>query len=697
MPDRDVRDADTMRSRLESFGESMLEERSGSCALVAPDGLVFAANEAWRAYVRHDAGDPLIAGVGSNYLDVCRQASAAGEANAPDVLAGLLDVLSGVSADFTITYEFHGGDQPRWVRLTVQAFSGPAGGAILSHVDATTERLAHHAIAATGTWSDAVVRESADLISVNEADGTVRWISPSVERLLGWTVEDLTGTNSFALVHPDDIVALASRNEGDVATSGDAAPVVFRMRAKDTSYRYVEATLTNLIDDPTIHGLVVHARDVTERVVFDAELTRLATTDALTGLANRAALLNELAQLLSQPAGAETAVAFIDLDRFRVVNDSLGHRGGDDLLVQVGERLTGLLLAGELLARFGGDEFVVILGDEEPAACVARLLSAFDSPFRIGETVTTFSASIGVAHRMAAPAVDSPEDLLGRADAAMFAAKQDPATRWRAFDETLREEAVRHVRLAEELRTALLEGRIQPDFQPVYSLADGTLLGVEALARWHRLDGSVWLPALFLDVCERSGQLVELGRQILDQACQQVAAWQISPRPWLAVNVSAQQLVSSDFPDLVAMTIERHGLAPGSLQLEVVESYLVDDVFAPAVLGRLEALGIALSIDDFGTGWSSLSRLASMPVSTLKIDRRFVATSDTNATSRAIVSSVTALARGLAMASVAEGVETASQLASVKALGADAVQGFLTGRPGTLDAVRPIASEIATG
>ncbi len=457
---------------------------------------------------------------------------------------------------------------------------------------------------------------------------------------------------------------------------------------------WLEINALPVIDDAgQLDQVVVTFIDVTDRIAAEQNLLHLATHDVLTGLANRAALLAEITSRMVE-SEEPAMVAFVDLDRFRVINESLGHRGGDDLLVQVATRLTERLGPGELLGRLGGDEFVVVLGDEPPDVCVERLLSAFDEPFQVGDAVTAFTASIGVAYASSEGTSDDAEDVLDRADAAMFAAKHDAGARWRSFDTALRDQAVRHVAVSEELRVALAEGHIRPDFQPIYSLTDGALIGVEALARWHRPDGSVWLPGLFLDVCAGSGHMVELGRQVLDRACAQMAAWDVRPRPWLAVNVAAQQLVSHDFPDQVAETLARHHLDPESLHLELIEAYVVDDELGPAVLDRLDALGVGLTIDDFGTGWSSLSRLAMMPVSTLKIDRRFVASVDTDSTSRAIVAAVAALAQGLGMTSVAEGVETIDQLAIVRSLGVDAVQGYLAGRPGALSQIRPFAPEV---
>lgn len=457
---------------------------------------------------------------------------------------------------------------------------------------------------------------------------------------------------------------------------------------------WLEINALPVIDDSgQLDQVIVTFIDITDRVAAEQNLLHLATHDDLTGLPNRAALLTEIGRRMDE-SGQPARVAFVDLDRFRVINESLGHRGGDDLLVQVASRLTERLGSGEMLGRLGGDEFVVVLGDESPDTCVERLLSAFDEPFQVGDAVTAFSASIGVAHAAADAGLAEAEDLLDRADTAMFAAKHDAAARWRSFDSALRDQAVRHVAVAEELRVALAEGQIRPDFQPVYALADGALIGVEALARWHRSDGSVWLPGLFLDVCAGSGQMVELGRQILDEACRQVAAWDIHPRPWLAVNIAAQQLVSHDFPVQVTAVLAQRGLDPQSLHLELIEAYVLDDELAPAVLERLHTLGVGLTIDDFGTGWSSLARLASMPVSALKVDRQFVATVDTDSTSRAIVASVAALAQGLGMTLVAEGVETIAQLDIVRSLGIDAIQGYSSGRPGALADIRPFAPEV---
>lgn len=684
---------DDVTLALEAFAYATLDDASGSVALLSRDGRIMAVNRAWREHAEQCGADMGTVGPGTDYLEVCTRSAAAGCEDARLALDGLHAVLDGRSDSFRFTYDFSFAGRPRWVELSARRLPG-IGGALVSHIDTTVERDAQKAFESVGTWSSAIVRESPDLYSLNEPDGTVRWISPSVERLLGWSVTDLTGRNSFGLVHPDDLPGLAAQAEINQQTPGPSPPAVFRMQTKTGDYRYVEATLTNLTDDPAVRGMIVSARDVTDRVTFEHELTRLASTDSLTGLANRASLLATLASRMADPQGAAVPIAYVDLDGFRLVNDSLGHAGGDTLLVQVAERLTASLAPGEVVARIGGDEFVVILSaDEDPVICVRRILAVFDEPFAIGQQQAAFHASVGITSSRPGQSV-TPEELLSQADTAMYSAKETAGLRWRAFDESMRAKALRHVAIAAELVQALRDGDIRPDFQPVYDLSDGRLVGVEALARWHRADGSVWAPRDFLEVCETSGQAGDLGLSMLDQSCRALAEWNQVSQPWVAVNVAAEQFIDPTFVDSIDEVLARYGLPAHSLQLEITESQALDAMIDPTVLVRLNDRGIRLALDDFGTGWSSLARLAVMPVSSLKIDRSFVAAMLTDDTARAIAESVAALARILGLQTVAEGVETTEQLAAVRELGVTTVQGYLTGHPGALTDIRPRIDQV---
>ena len=538
------------------------------------------------------------------------------------------------------------------------------------------------------------MRESPDLYSLNEPDGTVRWISPSVERLLGWSVTDLTGRNSFGLVHPDDLPGLAAQAEINQQTPGPSPPAVFRMQTKTGDYRYVEATLTNLTDDPAVRGMIVSARDVTDRVTFEHELTRLASTDSLTGLANRASLLATLASRMADPQGAAVPIAYVDLDGFRLVNDSLGHAGGDTLLVQVAERLTASLAPGEVVARIGGDEFVVILSaDEDPVICVRRILAVFDEPFAIGQQQAAFHASVGITSSRPGQSV-TPEELLSQADTAMYSAKETAGLRWRAFDESMRAKALRHVAIAAELVQALVTATSVPTSSPC------TTFPTAVSWAWRRSRAGIARTAASGLHATSSRCARRAARQeTSDCRCSTspVGRWRSGTRCHNHGLPSTSRRSSSSIPtfvDSIDEVLARYGLPAHSLQLEITESQALDAMIDPTVLVRLNDRGIRLALDDFGTGWSSLARLAVMPVSSLKIDRSFVAAMLTDDTARAIAESVAALARILGLQTVAEGVETTEQLAAVRELGVTTVQGYLTGHPGALTDIRPRIDQV---
>jgi diguanylate cyclase (GGDEF)-like protein len=379
-------------------------------------------------------------------------------------------------------------------------------------------------------------------------------------------------------------------------------------------------------------------------------------------------------------------VLFVDLDNFKVVNDSLGHGVGDELLVQVADRLVGALRTSDSAARVGGDEFVVVcedLDDEGEASVIAHRLSAvFSEPFPVAGHEVVCSASIGIALATSPGAV--PEYLLRDADLAMYRAKRLGRSRVDVFDEALRTQATHRLETEIRLRTALDWRELRLLYQPICAVETGRLTGVEALLRWDHPDRGLLAPAEFLSVAEDSALIVPMGRWILAQACRQAVEWhdQLGEPIPVAVNVSCRQLLEGSFADTVASTIAGTGASPAQIRLEITETVLLE---APRViteeLSRLESLGILIGLDDFGTGYSSLTHLSRLPVSFLKLDRSFVAGMALNPGDAAIVEAVVRLGQALGLEVVAEGTETGDQLAALRSLGCDLAQGYYLGKP----------------
>jgi len=430
-----------------------------------------------------------------------------------------------------------------------------------------------------------------------------------------------------------------------------------------------------------------------ERHAFEGRLSHQAHHDPLSGLPNRALFHELLEHAIARARRASTALAvlFLDLDRFKVVNDSLGHDAGDALLVVLARRLDAVLRPGDVVSRFGGDEFIVLCEDldadhaaRQAVSVAERLIAACEEPFVLDGEDQYLSASAGVA--LAFDGTERPEDLVRDADAAMYRAKERGRGRAEIFDETMRAGAqVRH-ELENALHRAVERRELRVFYQPVISLYDGECVGVEALLRWQHPDRGLVAPGEFIPLAEETGLIVPIGAWLLETACEQAAEWQRTRRDparfRLSVNLSGRQLQSSELAPVVGGVLDAVGLTPDCLCVEITESVLMDDADAGVgALKALKAIGARVSVDDFGTGYSSLGYLRRFPVDEIKIDRSFVARLGIDPEDAAIVAAVVSLGHALGVGVVGEGVETEGQLDALRDLGADAAQGFFFAPP----------------
>jgi diguanylate cyclase (GGDEF)-like protein/PAS domain S-box-containing protein len=413
-----------------------------------------------------------------------------------------------------------------------------------------------------------------------------------------------------------------------------------------------------------------------------------ALHDPLTGLPNRTLALDRLAHALARRRreGIDVAVIALDLDRFKLVNDALGHAAGDELLLALAPRLTASLRPTDTVARLGGDEFVAICpgldAAREAAEVAERLADAITRPFVLDGGEHFVTVSIGIT--LAAAATDTPDSLLRDADAAMYRSKEVGRGRYELFDEAMRVEVTERVRMERELRRAIDRGEIEVYYQPVIDLATGRPISTEALVRWQHPEQGLIPPLEFIPLAEEIGLIAELGLHVLERACRQTAAWQRQCDPALAVsvNVSGRQVTNPLFPAQAARIAESSGLRPGCLTLEITESVLMEEADSPAtILGTLQGHGLTLALDDFGTGYSSLSRLKRFPLDQLKIDRSFVSGIEDDRDDRAIVKATIDMAHALGLTVVAEGVETEAQERCLAEFGCDSAQGYLYARP----------------
>jgi diguanylate cyclase (GGDEF)-like protein/PAS domain S-box-containing protein len=536
-----------------------------------------------------------------------------------------------------------------------------------------------------------LVQNSSDVVTITDPGGTITYISPGVRRLLGHEPEALIGTRFCGAVHPDDVDAVRTRFE-EVAANADATAIYqVRLAHVDGSWRWTEVISANLMHDPSVGGIVSNARDITEAREFQDRLTYEATHDGLTGLANRSLFGQRVGDSVTRSdPGHRISVVLIDLDDFKLVNDTLGHAVGDTLLVVVAERMRRSVRPGDTVARLGGDEFAILLDDLEPAeveVIVERIIAALGEPVHVDGHDVTVQASFGIANGMVG---DDAGNLLRHADIAMYAAKAEAGCAFQHFGQGMEPRSIEQSRLAIELTQALEAGELHLLYQPVVTLPHGRLTGVEALVRWQHPTRGPILPAQFIPVAERTGLIVPLGRWVLREACRQAAAWRaelgdLAPAS-ISVNASARQLQEPDFAAHVAAALDDSGLEAGRLTIEITESTAVGGRSTPQTLHRLRQLGVRVALDDFGTGQSTLTLLATCPVDQIKLDRSFTPGPGSDLIATAVVQ----LARVLGIEAVAEGVERASQADRLRALGYEHAQGFHFARPVTADEITAV-------
>ena len=457
-----------------------------------------------------------------------------------------------------------------------------------------------------------------------------------------------------------------------------------RLVGTDGVTKVIAATGSVLLDPKgQVAGVRGTSQDISDRKRLEEELRYQAFHDSLTNLPNRSGFLRRLDETLVTADWTHhtVAVLFLDLDRFKVVNDSLGHMSGDQTLVAVSERLTGVLRDADTLARFGGDEFAVLLtGDmlsEETERVACRILEAFHTPFSVDGRELFITGSIGIASNSSA--VSEATHVLRAADVAMYHAKGRGPGSYAVFDPAMNAWTVERLELESGLQRAIERNELVLHYQPKIDLTSGAIVAVEALLRWQHPKHGLLYPGDFLQLAEESGLIVPIGQWVLEEACRQAVAWRATLAGFadclMSVNLSPREFRQRDLITQEARILAETGLPPAALELEITEQVAVDNDQALAILSQLRAMGVHLALDDFGTGHSALSLLRQLPIQTLKIDRSFIQNVSKDARTRAIVQAVTTLAHDLDMQVVAEGVETAIQLDAVRDLGIDIIQG----------------------
>jgi diguanylate cyclase (GGDEF)-like protein/PAS domain S-box-containing protein len=539
-----------------------------------------------------------------------------------------------------------------------------------------------------------LVTSSTDLVLVLGSDGC-RYVSDSVSRMVGREEVDLLGAGSESLVHRDDRMAVRA-----VAVHGGPPELLFRMLNRSGEWRHVEAHVTDLRADRWIRGVVLNGRDVTERIRLEEELTHQAFHDGLTGLPNRALFRDRLDHALARAARSDhhVAVLLVDLDGFKQVNDSLGHDAGDELLQEVAARFEQVVRASDTVARFGGDEFALLLEDvdeQETVALAERLLGCLAAPIAIADRKVVLGASIGIVVR---PGTAAGEELVRDADVAMYAAKDAGRGRYEVFSPEMARELGELLGIEHELRLALERGEFSLHYQPLIDLGTASFVGAEALLRWKSPTRGLVPPDRFIPIAEATDLMLPLGAFVLREACAQLGRWRragVVDESFVAwVNVSAKQLGRGELANVVAEALKAAALPPTALGLEVTESAVVGagaaGDLARAELEGLHEQGVRIAIDDFGTGFSSLGQLRHIPIDKIKVDRSFVQGAERDPKDAAITASLINLAHALGLVAIAEGVESEGQLESLRELGCDLGQGYLFARPMPAEQVRDV-------
>lgn len=545
-----------------------------------------------------------------------------------------------------------------------------------------------------------LIENALDIITVLDGDGTIRYESPSIKRVLGYKPEELIGKKAFEYIHPDDVQYVLTAFEQILQQPGIAKSVEFRFKHCNGTWRSLEAIGSNLLQDENVKGIVVNSRDITERKRAEETIRQLAYYDTLTGLPNRVLFNDRLTLAIAQAHHnrQKLALMVLDLDQFKTVNDTLGHHMGDQLLQGIATRVKDVIREGDTIARMGGDEFMLLFPGiawaKDVATIADKILKVLQPSFYFEGYELLVTGSIGIA--LYPDDSDNVQTLLRNADTAMYRAKAQGRNNYQFHTPTMNAAALERLMIESGLRRALTRNEFVVYYQPQVSLRTGQIVGIEALMRWQHPELGLLSPERFIQVAEETRLIIPISEWILRNACAQNKVWQEAGFPSLrvAVNLSAHHFKREHFAETIVKILKETRLAPNYLELELTESTMMENAETNAVvLNELKEMGISLSIDDFGTGYSSLSYLKRLPINTLKIDQSFIWDISIDPDDTAITRAIIALAHNLKLKVVAEGVETKEQLAFLCQHQCDEVQGYLFSKPVLAEVLTQILRE----
>jgi diguanylate cyclase (GGDEF)-like protein/PAS domain S-box-containing protein len=563
------------------------------------------------------------------------------------------------------------------------------GGAVIHAREVTDRKAAELRLSDSEARFRSLVQHAGDVVMVVDDRLQFSYLSPSVFRLLGYRSDELTGRALEKLFHVSD-----ARHAVRLISAGRSkdreTPIELRMRHASGRWISVETTITDLRHDPAVRGVVLNGRDIADRKALEHELRYKALHDLLTGLANRSLFIERLAATLDHlDASTKAAVIFIDLDDFKTVNDGMGHQLGDAVLIEVADRLRRCVRPGDLAARLGGDEFAVLIegvaGKRDARRLGERILAALSEPVTLEGRELRMGASLGIALTGATKDKDGTvKGLLRDADQAMYGAKLRGKGRLQFFDPQMRTETSTRLALTNDLAAAVTCGEVFAHYQPIVDLQTGRLIGAEALARWRHPTEGLVPPDVFIPMAEHTGVIMAVGELVIATACATLGEYnRMHPDGSfrMSINLSIRQLEHPDLAKQISRVIRRHKIDPGDVTLELTESLSPLDVeLAATRMSQLKKMGVRLSVDDFGVGYSSLACLEQFPLDELKIDRSFISSLESGGDAH-IVTSIIGLAKARGLITVAEGVETSAGARALADLGCDLAQGFYFSRP----------------
>ncbi|GEC90652.1 bifunctional diguanylate cyclase/phosphodiesterase [Brevibacillus brevis] len=581
-----------------------------------------------------------------------------------------------------------------WVDTTIVPFKNQAG-EIYQYLsirsDITARKQMEDELKRSEEKYRIIAENTSDIISIINLDGDFLYLSPSHKRVWEHTVPDEEIHNLFEWIVEDDRDIFAYAIQHAFSTRKEYM-VECRINTQINDVIWTESKINPIMDEEgNVTKLLLVTRDVTDRKQSEETIHHLAYHDALTDLPNRRMYVQQLSKEMMQAKRFQSnlAVLFLDLDRFKDVNDSFGHDVGDMLLIEAANRLQACLKPGDVVARLGGDEFTIMqnqLQDRSEAAALAeQIMNQLQRPFELDGHVFNVSCSIGIA--LYPQDGDNPEDLLKRADTALYTVKSRGKNGYDFFDPTMEAKSLERILMENEMRKAIEQEHFQIYYQPKIDIATSAMTGMEALVRWVHPELGIIPPNRFIPIAEETGMILALGEWILKQACKQNKIWHDEGYTLkVSVNLSARQIYQKDLVEMIKDILRETNLSPDWLELEITESIFVKMEEATAVLQQIRDIGIQISIDDFGTGYSSFSYIKSLPVDTIKIDASFIRDIHHNQESQAIVKAIVTIAQSLNMNVIAEGIELDDQVAALKENGCDHGQGYLFSKPLPTDA-----------